>query len=87
MGHSSIASTVIYTEIAPQRFKGFWKDSLRVFETALLVAGCSWLWSGFPSECRCRCPHGIPRRPAVRHFWKDWLVTKRKRGSGVGGIP
>ena len=26
MGHSSIASTVIYTEIAPQRFKGFWKD-------------------------------------------------------------
>jgi integrase len=26
MGHSSIASTVIYTEIAPNRFKGFWKD-------------------------------------------------------------
>jgi integrase len=26
MGHSSIASTVVYTEIAPQRFKGFWKD-------------------------------------------------------------
>ena len=26
MGHSSIASTVIYTEIAPQRFKDFWKD-------------------------------------------------------------
>jgi integrase len=26
MGHSSIASTVIYTEIAPGRFKGFWKD-------------------------------------------------------------
>jgi len=23
---SRIASTVIYTEIAPQRFKGFWKD-------------------------------------------------------------
>jgi hypothetical protein len=26
MSHSSIASMVIYTEIAPQRFKGFWKD-------------------------------------------------------------
>ena len=26
LGHSSIASTVIYTEIAPDRFKGFWKD-------------------------------------------------------------
>ena len=26
MGHSSIASTVIYTAIASQRFKGFWKD-------------------------------------------------------------
>jgi len=26
MGHSSIAGTVIYIEIAPQRFKGFWKD-------------------------------------------------------------
>ncbi len=26
MGHSSIASTVIYTEIAWQRFKGFWTD-------------------------------------------------------------
>jgi type 1 fimbriae regulatory protein FimB/type 1 fimbriae regulatory protein FimE len=26
MGHSSISSTVIYTDIAPERFKGFWKD-------------------------------------------------------------
>jgi len=26
MGHSSIASTVVYTEIATERFKGFWKD-------------------------------------------------------------
>jgi site-specific recombinase XerD len=26
MGHSAISSTVIYTEIAPERFKGFWKD-------------------------------------------------------------
>jgi type 1 fimbriae regulatory protein FimB/type 1 fimbriae regulatory protein FimE len=26
MGHSSIASTVIYKEIAPQRFEVFWKD-------------------------------------------------------------
>ncbi|HUK83230.1 MAG TPA: tyrosine-type recombinase/integrase [Verrucomicrobiae bacterium] len=26
MGHSSISSTVVYTEIAPDRFKGFWKD-------------------------------------------------------------
>jgi len=23
---TTVASTVIYTEIAPQRFKGFWKD-------------------------------------------------------------
>src|SRR4030095_15020347 len=26
MGHSSISSTVVYTEIAPERFRGFWKD-------------------------------------------------------------
>jgi type 1 fimbriae regulatory protein FimB/type 1 fimbriae regulatory protein FimE len=26
MGHSSINSTVIYTEIAPGRFKGLWRD-------------------------------------------------------------
>jgi site-specific recombinase XerD len=26
MGHSSIASTVVYTEIAPERFKNFWRD-------------------------------------------------------------
>jgi site-specific recombinase XerD len=26
MGHTSIASTVVYAEIAPERFKGFWKD-------------------------------------------------------------
>ena len=26
MGHTSINSTVVYTEIAPERFKGFWKD-------------------------------------------------------------
>jgi site-specific recombinase XerD len=26
MGHTSINSTVVYTEIAPDRFKGFWKD-------------------------------------------------------------
>jgi hypothetical protein len=25
-GHSSIASTVRYTGLAPDRFKGFWKD-------------------------------------------------------------
>ena len=26
MAHASIASTTIYTEIAPERFKGFWMD-------------------------------------------------------------
>jgi integrase len=26
LGHRSIASTVRYTEMAPDRFKGFWKD-------------------------------------------------------------
>jgi integrase len=26
LGHASITSTVRYTELAPQRFKGFWKD-------------------------------------------------------------
>ena len=26
LGHSSIQSTVRYTELAPQRFNGFWKD-------------------------------------------------------------
>jgi site-specific recombinase XerD len=26
LGHRSIASTVRYTALAPDRFKGFWKD-------------------------------------------------------------
>jgi site-specific recombinase XerD len=26
LGHRSIASTVRYTKLAPDRFKGFWKD-------------------------------------------------------------
>ena len=26
LGHRSIASTVRYTQLAPDRFKGFWKD-------------------------------------------------------------
>lgn len=26
LGHANIKNTVIYTELAPNRFKGFWKD-------------------------------------------------------------
>jgi site-specific recombinase XerD len=29
LGHRSIASTVRYTALAPDRFKGFWKDETR----------------------------------------------------------
>src|SRR3984893_10474874 len=29
LGHRSIASTVRYTALAPDRFKGFWKDVAR----------------------------------------------------------
>jgi hypothetical protein len=39
LGHRSIASTVRYTALAPDRFKGFWRDKRRFDPNNVLTPG------------------------------------------------
>ena len=87
MGHKNIMHTVRYTDMAPDRFKNFWKDQRLDPRPTIGLSGRSAVQSSWSCHSSMLCPKDnspaqlkiVQKKPLLRH--KKEPQAKDARGA------